>query len=248
MFKDIKNPNPATPSAGDCGCRPSGASATVCPILVAGILGLLALFLAGCQTGVDPDKNPAACCHKTDDDTPACVAPPKPGTADYATNIMTEADVVSVEFRYSTNYNTVQKISLDGTLNLVEAGRVKAAGKSLKQLESDITELYKGKVTDDPVLVKINSTAGSVYVSGAVTRPGRVLMERPMTVMEALVEAGGYDPYRAKLSSVIVLRVEDGQQKTYKINVNRMLDGKEDSPFYLKPFDVLQVPTKTFNF
>ena len=73
-------------------------------------------------------------------------------------------------------------------------------------------------------------------------------MERPMTVMEALVEAGGYDPYRAKLSSVIVLRVEDGQQKTYKINVNRMLDGKEDSPFYLKPFDVLQVPTKTFNF
>ena len=248
MFKEIKKSNQTLTSTGARGSRPSAGTAPSWPAMVAGILGLLTLFLAGCQTGVDSDKGPVTCCHETDADAPTCVAPPKPGTADYATNILTEADVVSVEFRYSTNYNTVQKISLDGTLNLVEAGRVKAAGKSLKQLEADITELYKGKVTDDPVLVKISSTAGSVYVSGAVTRPGRVLMERPMTVMEALVEAGGYDPYRAKLSSVVVLRVEDGQQKTYKINVNRMLEGKEDAPFYLKPFDVLQVPTKTFNF
>ena len=62
------------------------------------------------------------------------------------------------------------------------------------------------------------------------------------------MEAGGYDPYRADLSNVRVLRVENGRQKNYRVNLKRVLRGREDAPFYLKPFDVIQVATKTFNF
>jgi len=32
------------------------------------------------------------------------------------------------------------------------------------------------------------------------------------------------------------------------VNLKRVLRGREDAPFYLKPFDVIQVATKTFNF
>jgi len=62
------------------------------------------------------------------------------------------------------------------------------------------------------------------------------------------MEAGGYDPYRADLSHVLVLRVENGRQKSYRVNLRRILQGRDDAPFYLKPFDVIQVTTKTFNF
>jgi protein involved in polysaccharide export with SLBB domain len=73
-------------------------------------------------------------------------------------------------------------------------------------------------------------------------------MERRMTVLDAIAEAGGFDPYRAKLSNVTVLRVDGDRQRIYRLNLNRILAGEDETLFYLKPFDVVHVPTKTFNF
>ena len=175
-------------------------------------------------------------------------AKPDPGAAAYATNNLVEGDVVSITFQYSTNFNAVQKIGLDGTLNLQGVGQVPAAGKTALRLQNDLTELYKGQVKEDPITVKIIAAESAVYVAGAVTRPGKIALERPLTVLEAIMEAGGYDPYRADLSDVLVLRLEQGRQKTYRVNLKRVLRGRDEAPFYLKPFDVIQVPTKTFNF
>ena len=58
---------------------------------------------------------------------PAMSPPPDPGTADYATNLLHEGDVVSITFLYASNLDAVQKITLDGQLNLESVGTVKAA-------------------------------------------------------------------------------------------------------------------------
>jgi hypothetical protein len=73
-------------------------------------------------------------------------------------------------------------------------------------------------------------------------------MERPMTAFEAVMEAGGFDPSRAKLSDVTVLRIAEGHQKAFRLDLKRVLQGHDDSPFFLKPFDIVHVPSKTFNF
>jgi polysaccharide export outer membrane protein len=166
----------------------------------------------------------------------------------YATNCLTEGDIVSITFQYSTNFNTIQKISLDGTLNLDSVGLVKAAGKTPLQLQDQLAKLYKPQVKDDVLTVKVVSSASSIYVSGAVVRPGKVPLDRPMTVLEGIMEAGGFEPNRAKLSSVRVIRLEDGRQKTYMVDVRKVLEGPGEAPFYLKPFDIVHVPQKTFNF
>ena len=62
------------------------------------------------------------------------------------------------------------------------------------------------------------------------------------------MEAGGFDPNRAKLSEVTVVRIEGGRQKTFHLDLRRILRGHEEAPFYVKPFDIVHVPTKTFNF
>jgi len=191
------------------------------------LLGLCVMLVAGCQTARE----------KVD-----------PGAAAYATNDLLEGDVISITFQYSTNFNTVQKIGLDGTLNLQGVGQVQAAGKTAQQLQNELTDLYKNLVKEDPITIKMVAAESAVYVAGAVTRPGKIPLERPLTVLEAIMEAGGYDPYRADLSNVRVLRVENGRQKNYRVNLKRVLRGREDAPFYLKPFDVIQVATKTFNF
>jgi polysaccharide export outer membrane protein len=171
-----------------------------------------------------------------------------PGTADYATNLLHEGDVLSITFQYATNFNAVQKITLDGLLNLESAGAVKAAGKTPLELQGELAKIYKLQAQEDSVTVKLVSAVASVYVSGAVFRPGKVVMERPMTALEAVMEAGGFDPTRAKLSQASVLRIENGRQKAYHINLERVLQGEEEIPFYLRPFDIVHIPSKTFNF
>jgi len=199
------------------------------------LLAVLIGFIAGCAENFEAVNSPS----------PAFIPFNAAGTQ---TNLLHEADVISIDFRYSTNFNPVQKIGMDGFVNLPSAGEVMAAGKTVLQLQDELRELYKGEAKGDPITVKIVAPAAAIYVTGAVSHPGKIVMDRPMTVVEAIAEAGGVDPYRAKLSKVSVIRVNDGRQKVYWLNLNRALAGEDPDVFYLKPFDVVRVPTKTFNF
>jgi polysaccharide export outer membrane protein len=166
----------------------------------------------------------------------------------YGTNAIQEGDLVAIVFQYSTNYNAIQKITLDGMLNLEGVGSVRAAGRTVPELQGELLKLYHPLVKDELITVKMVTAATTVYVAGAVARPGKIPLEHPMTVLEAVMEAGGFDPNRARLSAVTVLRIEGGKQKCYTINLKQTLRGEIETPFYLKPSDVVHVPTKTFNF
>ena len=73
-------------------------------------------------------------------------------------------------------------------------------------------------------------------------------MERPLTLLEAIMEAGGFNFQRAKTSGVMVFRVTGGRQYHYRLDLKRMLKGEDSGVFYLQPFDIVHVPEKTFNF
>lgn len=217
----------------------SARPGAVCGRVTAAVMACLCVFLGGCETPynafVPMPMSPEG----------VSVAAGQPS---YGTNYIQEGDVVNITFQYSTNFNTTQMVGLDGSLNLQAAGQVKAAGTTSLQLQSKLAALYKSEVKDDPITVKVVSPAAAVYVMGAVIHPGRISMVRPMTVIEAIMEADGFDPSRAKLSEVKVLRVENGRQQVYRLNLQRIFDGKNDAVFYLKPFDVVQVPAKVFNY
>ncbi len=196
----------------------------------------LAVLVAGCETTPQPQPYLAPGYTRFDFLYPS------------HTNVLDQADTISITFRYSTNFNTVQKIGLDGMVNLQVVGQVKAEGKTVEQFQQELTDLYKAEVKDDPITIRVVAPAASIYVTGAVNRPGKIPMERRMTVIDAIAEAGGPDPYRAKLSKVSVLRVEGDTQRVYWVDLNRVLNGEDQNPFFLEPFDIVRVPSKTFNF
>jgi polysaccharide biosynthesis/export protein len=221
-------PSNATGNAGICGV----CAAVGWWVLSAFLLGAPMLLVAGCQSSAsltDPGLHDVQ-------------------AAGYATNLLQEGDVVNISFEVYTNFNSLQKISLDGMLYLESVAPVKAAGSTVPELQMVLTNLYKPKIKDDVITVKLVSSASSVYISGAVVRPGKIPLERPMTALEAIMEAGGYDPNRAKLSEVTVLRVEAGRQKAYHLDLKQVIQGHDEEPFYLKPFDIVHVPIKTFNY
>lgn len=171
------------------------------------------------------------------------------GDAPSISGALQEGDIIQVAFAASTNLNTTQRIQLDGQISLQFVGKMKAAGKTPVELEKSIEQLYQPQLRSaESITVTVVSSSAAVYVAGAVLRPGKIPLERPFTVLEAIMEAGGVDNTRAKLSGVTVLRVEGGQRIARKINLKHTLEGKESFLFYLQPHDVIYVPEKVINF
>jgi polysaccharide biosynthesis/export protein len=219
------------------------AAAFHSPGPAAGLLLFLPLVAVLLLSSCASDPGPAA--PGTEPRRPADLG--RVGRAAPNLHLLQEGDVLQITFPGATNLNTVQKIPLDGMLQLPFAGSIPASGKTTLDLQDMILDRFGSQLQLQEVTVVTLSTSATIYVSGAVLRPGRIPIERPLTALEAVMEAGGLDFDRARPSRAIVIRHEDGQQKTYPIDLKQALSGRPGEPFYLRPFDIVHVPTKTFN-
>jgi polysaccharide export outer membrane protein len=163
-----------------------------------------------------------------------------------ATEIITlrEGDVLKVSFPANANLNTTQPIRRDGMISMPLIGEVKAAGKTPKQLEADLVDLYSTQLLSKEVTVEVQSSSFPVYVGGSVFHPGKVISDHPITALEAVMEAGGYDYTKANLKRVKIIRQEGNSTRNYIVNLKRVVDGKSSESFYLKPGDIVIVPER----
>jgi polysaccharide biosynthesis/export protein len=162
-------------------------------------------------------------------------------------NFLNSGDVVKISFPGAPELNQTQKIGTDGSLSLPLVGEVHAAGKSPGELQHELANLYKPQLQDNEVLVTIESRAVPVVVSGAVQHPGKILFERPATVLEAIMEAGGFTP-EADLKRVSVIRIVKGEHQTVVFDLRPVIKGLPTPATYVSGGDVIYVPEKLLNF
>jgi polysaccharide biosynthesis/export protein len=175
----------------------------------------------------------------------SCAAPPKPIQVPLDTPpTLSAGDVIKVSFPGTPNLDTQQQIRRDGRLNLALVGEVMAEGKTPAGLEKELTDLYSPQLVSKEVKVTIVSSSFAVFVTGAVLKPGKILPDRTVSVLEAVMEAGGFDYTKANTKKVVIIRQENGQTKNYTVNLKAVLDGKGSEPFYLKSHDIVYVPEK----
>jgi polysaccharide export outer membrane protein len=212
------------------GSKKIGVERMLCSLWLVALL----FVIAGCQTPPIPSSSSLNVVDAS--------VPSMPG-------VLREGDVIQITFATSTNLNATQRIQMDGNVSLQFVNNVPAAGKTPLEFAQSLEKLYQAHLRGmEPITVSVISNAAAVYVTGAVLRPGRIPLERPLTVLDAVMEAGGIDNTRAKLSGVTVLRVENGQRVSRRVNLKSALEGKDSSLFYLKPFDIVYVPAKAINF
>ena len=149
-------------------------------------------------------------------------------------------DEISVSFSGAPELNTKQKIQPNGKVSLPTVGDVSAAGRTINSFQASLTSLYQPHLQDPTVVVSLESAAAGVYVSGEVLKPGKIPLDRPMTALEAVMEAGGFTKF-ANPKQVIIVRNQQGKHHRYVLNMNDALTGIESSPFYVRPFDVIYV-------
>ena len=192
----------------------------------AGVIGMSAMIAAFATVGC-ADMNPA---------------PPVPAEAYVSkpSGNLAAGDEISVSFSGAPELNTKQKIQPNGKVSLPTIGDVTAAGKTINGFQSTLTSLYQPHLQDPTVVVSLESAAAGVYLSGEVLRPGKIPLDRPMTALEAVMEAGGFTKF-ANPKQVIVVRKQDGKNKRYVLNLNDAFTGSESGLFYLRPYDVIYV-------
>jgi polysaccharide export outer membrane protein len=158
--------------------------------------------------------------------------------------VLREGDTIKIAFPGAPNLDTTQQVRRDGKITLSLGGEVVAVGKTPAELEKEVLKLYDTQLTVKQVVVTVTSATFPVFVSGAVLKPGKILADRPITVLEAIMEAGGFDQARANLKKVAVLREIDGKITSYPVDMGKVFTDATSKPFYLKPGDIVHVPQK----
>jgi polysaccharide export outer membrane protein len=134
----------------------------------------------------------------------------------------------------------------DGDISFPLIGTVKVQGLTLEETQSLIKSKIKKFIPDATVTVSVKSALGHVVnVIGQVNKPGEFIINRRITVMQALSQAGGVTPYASEGNIFVIRHGSDGDKDiSLPVPYDDLVDGDElDKDLVLEPGDVIVVPT-----
>jgi polysaccharide export outer membrane protein len=155
-----------------------------------------------------------------------------------------EGDSLKITFTGAPQLDSSQQIRRDGKIALTGFGEIQAAGLTPGELEKQIIEKFGKDLVTKEVSVSLISSQYPVFVTGAILKPGKIEATRPITALEAIMEAGGFDYAKANIKSVKVIRTQGAEVKTFFLDFRDVLNGKKSDPFYVRPSDIIFVPEK----
>ncbi len=142
-------------------------------------------------------------------------------------------DVLQIKVFGEADLTLETKVAGDGTINFPLLGRLEVEGKSLPELQEDLTtKLASGYLRKPRVTVAI-AKHRNFYVTGEVRNPGGFPFEEGLTVQKALAIAGGMTD-KAQRTDLHALRKTNGQEARLPVQM--------DLP--LLPDDILVVPER----
>jgi polysaccharide biosynthesis/export protein len=158
---------------------------------------------------------------------------------DYKTFILGPEDMIAVRVWREPELSGSYMIRPDGKISMSLVNEIQAAGLTPEQL-GDAIKLGLSKYINRPevsiAVTQVNSR--KYYIQGEVNRPGAYPLVVPTTVLEALVNAGGFREF-ANTKKIIVLR--KGAEK-HRFNYKDVIRGKHtEQNLYLEPGDQIVV-------
>jgi polysaccharide export outer membrane protein len=153
-------------------------------------------------------------------------------------------DVVAISVYLHPELERTAAIDADGNITVPPVGLIKAAGLTTKQLGDKISDrlaTYLRQTTSVTVTVS-QYFSRSVFVQGAVAKPGRYGFERIPSLIEVIGQAGGALP-GADLSRVEVVHKKGAGGQTVYANLSDALRGGNTAGLpTLQPGDIITIP------
>jgi polysaccharide biosynthesis/export protein len=135
-------------------------------------------------------------------------------------------------------------VTPDGSITYPMVGELAVGGKTTGQVRIELESKLKKYISEPIAIVLITDVKGNVaYVVGQVNKPGQIVMNPSINVLQALSMSGGTNPY-AKLDSIIVIRTSaGGVQRVLPFKYGQVSAGKDlQQNILLESGDVVVVP------
>jgi polysaccharide export outer membrane protein len=134
-------------------------------------------------------------------------------------------------------------VRIDGKISFPLIGDIQASGLTPVELKNQIESGLKAYVSDPVVTVSISSPGSQkFYILGEVMRTGEYNVAKHLTVLQAFALAGGFTQWASK-KEILLLRVEDGKEKIFRVNYKKIVKGQDLSQnIKIKADDTIIVP------
>ncbi len=186
------------------------------------------LLLSACATV----KNP----------TPLFPEPKEPISAREYT--IQAGDLLDIKFFYNPELNEQVTVRPDGRIALQLVKEIDAAGKTPVQLTDLLTGKYAPQIKNPEITVLVRSfSTQKVYVDGEVNKAGLVSLAEPMTVLQAVAQAGGFKDTAKRSEVILIRRGMDNKRITMTMDMENAIDGSDRAQDQLlMPYDIVYVP------
>jgi protein involved in polysaccharide export with SLBB domain len=146
----------------------------------------------------------------------------------YDTYRLGPADEIAIRVTGQPDYTLERvKVSPTGSVYHPLLGDVEVAGMTIPRLIERLTKDLSEYLIDPKVSAALlEANSAKIGVLGDVMRPGIVIMNKPMNVLEAITASGGISDTGSKSGVMVLRQLRDGRALTLKVNVKRILEGK----------------------
>ena len=192
------------------------------------------------KPGLGPATSPTV--GEAADAVKAPVGPPAMPTAapvDPKSYVIGPEDILLVRVWREPELSSAVQVRPDGKITMPLIGDVQAAGHTPEDLRGKVIEALSEYINKPEVIVSVQSVQSKKYtITGEVNRTGTFPLVVPVTILEALSNAGGFREF-ANTKKITVLR----NGKILKFNYKDVVKGKNmDQNVLIQDGDYIVVP------
>jgi len=162
--------------------------------------------------------------------------------------VIQTGDQLDIRFFYDPDLNETVAVRPDGKISLRLVDEIQAAGQTPAQLKDSLTQKYAKELRDPVITVMVKTfSLQRVYVGGEVNRQGFVDLAPGMSLLQAVIEAGGLTRI-ANARNVLLIRNGPGNEPIQvRVDLKAAINGSgTQSVIQLQPQDVVYVPKSFF--
>lgn len=160
-------------------------------------------------------------------------------------------DRLQINIWRNPELSTAGPVRPDGMISMPLIGDVQAGGLTATEIANQIKQRLSNFVREPSVAVIVTDLRSHEYISrvritGAVRTPRSLPYRQGMTVLDAVLEAGGANDFAAPNRTKLYRTVND-KTDVYSVDLGDILNkGRLETNYRLRPGDVVTVPERIF--
>ncbi|HEX3897394.1 MAG TPA: XrtA/PEP-CTERM system exopolysaccharide export protein [Rudaea sp.] len=161
-------------------------------------------------------------------------------------------DMVQVSVWHNPDLSVTVPVRPDGNISVPLIGDVRAGGRTPEDVAADVKQKLATYLRDPQVAVILTELRSHEYLSrvrvtGAVHQPISIPYRQGMTVLDAVLAAGGTTEFANGDRTSLYRREEGGVVKPFDVKLDRIMKkGELSSNIPVQPGDIITVPERAF--